>query len=337
VETVLFAGRRAVAVHLRRDRMREEIAGGEIILSAGALHSPVILMRSGVGRGGHIAEYGIRVLADRAGVGVGLMEHPSLAVSAYLRREARLAELRRRHVHIGFRYSSGLEGCGAGDMYVSVTAKSAWHAVGVRLGSFLIWCNKPFSRGTVELASRDPDPEPVVAFEMLSDRRDLVRMMDSVRRAAALFALPPLCEVALDAFPTSYSERVRRIGAVNLKNRALTTVMGALLDMSGPLRPTVIRRLIAGGESLATLLTDDDALEAYVRRSVAGTWHPSCSCRMGRGDDPLAVTDPAGRVYGVEGLRVCDASIMPAVPRANTNIPVIMMAEKIADAVLAGR
>ena len=77
-------------------------------------------------------------------------------------------------------------------------------------------------------------------------------------------------------------------------------------------------------------------MDAFVRDGVTGCWHPSGTCRMGRMDDPLAVTDSTGRVYGVEGLRVCDASIFPCVPRANTNIPTIMCAEKIADAVLTG-
>ena len=70
-------------------------------------------------------------------------------------------------------------------------------------------------------------------------------------------------------------------------------------------------------------------------RGGCGCWHPSGTCRMGRADDPMAVTDPTGRVYGVESLRVCDASIFPCVPRANTNIPTIMCAEKISDAIKA--
>ena len=340
VETIRLDGRRVRGVSYRRAGRVEQVnltdQGGEVIVCAGALRSPALLMRAGIGRAAHLREHGIKVVADRPGVGANLCEHPSMVVSAYLKRPARLTELRRRHVHIGFRYGSGIAGCGANDMYVSVTAKSAWHAVGVRLGSFLMWVNQPYSRGTVTLASADPRAEPVVAFDMLSDRRDLERLMDGVRRAAALFAMAPLAAVATSAFPTSYSERVRRIGAVNMKNRILTGILGVLLDGPEPIRRALIKGLITEGDDLATLLADDDALEAYVRRAVAGTWHPSCTCRMGAADDPMAVTDAWGRVFGVEGLRVADASVMPVVPRANTNIPVIMIAEKIADAVLAG-
>ena len=71
---------------------------------------------------------------------------------------------------------------------------------------------------------------------------------------------------------------------------------------------------------------------AFVRKSAVGVWHASCSCRMGRTEDPMAVVDTQGRVKGVQGLRVVDASIFPVVPCANTNFPVLMTAEKIADA-----
>jgi 5-(hydroxymethyl)furfural/furfural oxidase len=84
------------------------------------------------------------------------------------------------------------------------------------------------------------------------------------------------------------------------------------------------------------MLRDDDALEAFCRKAAVGVWHATCTCRMGSEDDPMAVTDPAGRVRGVAGLRVVDASIFPVVPCANTNFPVLMTAEKVADAILAG-
>jgi 5-(hydroxymethyl)furfural/furfural oxidase len=337
VEALVFDGRRATGVRYRRAGKLESATAGEVIVCAGALRSPAILMRAGIGRAAHLREHGIAAIADRPGVGANLCEHPSLAVSAYIKSGARLTERRRRHVHVGFRYSSGMADCGDQDMYISVTAKSAWHAVGLRLGSFLMWVNKPYSRGSVTLAGAGATAEPVVAFEMLSDRRDLDRLKDGVRRSVALFGTAPLSGVATSAFPTSYSERVRRIGAVNLKNRILTDMLGLLLDGPEPLRRAMIKGFITQGDDMDRMLADDALMEAWIRRSVAGTWHPSCTCRMGSKDDPMAVTDPAARVYGVENLRVVDASIFPCVPRANTNIPVIMCAEKVADAVKAGR
>jgi 5-(hydroxymethyl)furfural/furfural oxidase len=83
-------------------------------------------------------------------------------------------------------------------------------------------------------------------------------------------------------------------------------------------------------------MTDDGALEAFIRKQTIGIWHASCSLRMGRDDDPRAVVDTAGRVRGVDGLRVVDASIFPVVPCANTNFPTLMTAEKISEAILSG-
>jgi 5-(hydroxymethyl)furfural/furfural oxidase len=84
------------------------------------------------------------------------------------------------------------------------------------------------------------------------------------------------------------------------------------------------------------MLRDEELLEQFAREKAHGVWHASGTCRMGAPDDPKAVVDPAGRVIGVEGLRVVDASIMPRVPRANTNFPTMMIAEKMSDAIRAG-
>ena len=107
------------------------------------------------------------------------------------------------------------------------------------------------------------------------------------------------------------------------------------MDASGPLRRWMIRNLMADGPTVEDLMADDSVLVSWIRASVLGHFHASCSCRMGAPDDPGAVTDPSARVYGVSGLRVCDASIMPAVPCANTNFPTIMIGEKVADTILA--
>ena len=89
------------------------------------------------------------------------------------------------------------------------------------------------------------------------------------------------------------------------------------------------------GVRIEDLLNDDKALTAFVGSAVGGVWHASGTCKMGAKGDPNAVTDETGLVYGVGGLRICDASLMPTIPRANTNTPVIMMAERIADEIKA--
>jgi 5-(hydroxymethyl)furfural/furfural oxidase len=240
-------------------------------------------------------------------------------------------------MHLALRFSSGHEGCPQGDMFIVAVNKSAWHPVGDRLGSLLAFVNKSYSTGQVQLNSADWRAEPMVEFNMLSDRRDLDRLMDTVRMQARLHEAPRLGAVTSHTFPSSYSERVRKVGYVTTRNKIITGAMAKLLDGPEWLRGGLIRHLITEGDDLATLVADDDALEAYIRRTVTGVWHASCTCRMGRKDDPMAVTDPTGRVKGVQGLRVVDASLFPRVPCANTNIPTIMTAEKIADAVLAGQ
>ena len=94
----------------------------------------------------------------------------------------------------------------------------------------------------------------------------------------------------------------------------------------------MIDNSVVEGFTFDQVMGEDETLEAFVRKATLGVWYASCSCRMGRPDDPMAVVDTHGRVKGVQGLRVVDASIFPVVPCANTNFPTLMAAEKIADA-----
>ena len=198
-----------------------------------------------------------------------------------------------------------------------------------------MWCNKPYSRGRVTLASVDPNAEPNVDFRLLEDRRDYDRLAQGIARMSEYFNHPLMAEIARDAFPSCYSERVRKIGAVNTKNRILTTVLATIMDGPAILRRAAIKKFITEGRSLAHLLGDEDAMEEFIRQGVTGCWHPSGTARMGIQDDVTAVTNNKGAVFGVEGLTICDASLFPCVPRANTNIPTIMCAEKIADELVA--
>ena len=137
-------------------------------------------------------------------------------------------------------------------------------------------------------------------------------------------------------FPASWGDKVRQVGQVNTKNRLLTSMMARLLDGPAPLRDYLMDRLIVDGPTFQEAIEDDDAMEDFARRSAVGVWHASCSCRMGADGDPMAVTDNAGRVREVQGLRVVDASVFPVVPCANTNFPTLMVAEKISDRILDG-
>ena len=337
VMSLVFEGARCVGVRALVAGREQEFRAREVILCTGAIHSPAHLMRAGIGPAAHLKDHGIEVRADLPGVGQGLMDHPAISLSCFIRPEARLNRTKlRRHILAGLRFSSGIEGAPEGDMFMAVASKSAWHAVGEQVGSMLTWVNKTYSqRGQVRLASTDWRTHPEVEFNLLSDRRDLERLMIGFRLAAALNLSPPLAAVTADPFPAAYSDRVRRIGVVNARNRFLTSVIARFLDGPGFLRSAFIDRFVIEGFRFREVMEDEEALEAFIRKATIGVWHASCSCRMGAEGDPMTVVDPAGRVRGVAGLRVVDASVFPVVPSANTNFPTLMVAEKMADAILA--
>jgi len=333
VRELLFEGTRCVGVKAQVDGREQEFRGREIVLSCGAIHSPAHLLRAGIGPVGHLRDMGIPVLTGLQGVGQRLMDHPSISLSSFVRRGARMNDHTRRHIQLGLRYSSGLPGVPKGDMFVAVLTKSDWHAVGAQIASLLTFVNKTYSEtGQVKLSSRDPLAEPIVEFNLLSDRRDLDRLMSGFRKMADLQMSAPLRAVTDKPFPASYSDKVRKIGVVNTKNRILTSIAAALMDGPAALRHYMIDNFVVEGFTFDEVMNDEEALEAFVRKAAIGVWHASCTCRMGRADDPMSVVDTQGRVKGVQGLRVVEASIFPVVSCANTNFPTLMTAEKIAEA-----
>src|SRR4029079_11268879 len=166
-------------------------------------------------------------------------------------------------------------------------------------------------------------------FRMLSDRRDLERLRNAFRFIAEVMAAAELDGVGSKIFPTNYSDRVRRVSAPGLRNAMQMRAFATILDTLPALRSWLIDALVTDGVTLKDVLADDATLDAYLNRAVGGVWHPVGTCRMGT--DPLTVTTPRGRVHGVEALRVCDASVMPSIPCANTNLSAIMVAERMAD------
>ncbi|WP_029356819.1 GMC family oxidoreductase N-terminal domain-containing protein [Bosea sp. 117] len=313
------------------------IAARQVVLAAGAIHSPALLLRSGIGPAEELRTLGIPVVRDRHGVGRNLMEHPSIAVATWLPPEARERNPGEHHEEAIWRYTSDLPGTPAGDMHAAILSRAGWHSVGLRTGSLFFWVNKSYSRGFLRLASSDPAVEPEVDFRMLSDERDLVRLKSALRMGAEALLDPGMDGFRDVVFPASYTPRVAKIAVPGIWNAVQRGALAGLLDIAGPLRAALIHAVVTQGITIRGLLTDDDTLTEFVRTNVGGTWHPSGTCRMGRADDPQAVTSPTGTVLGVEGLRVADASVMPSIPRANTNMPTIMIAERIAAFIRNGR
>ena len=172
---------------------------------------------------------------------------------------------------------------------------------------------------------------------MLSDPRDMARLKQAFRIGVRAMTAAKQAGVVLDVFPSGYSPRIRELTRPGTRN-ARDHRGGRAADGSQQRHPQEGHDLSRSAPSIPprTLAADDTLLEAHLRKRVNGTWHPCGSCRMGDPSDRMAVTDPHARVIGVEGLRVCDASLMPTVPCANLNIPVLMIAEKTAATIRAG-
>lgn len=327
---ILFDGIRATGAEIN-GKTPQTINAREVIVASGAIHSPALLLRSGIGPGAELAALGIPVISSRAGIGRNLMEHPSIAVAAYLPNSMREKNLGEHHEQAVWRFSSGLPDTPQGDMHAAILSRYGWHSVGHRMGGLFFWINKSYSRGFLKLVSVNPLAEPEVDFRMLTDERDLERLKLALRMGAQALLDPHMDSHRGTVFPSSYSPRVAKVAVPGKWNALQRGALSAMLDLAGPLRSALIHSAVTLGTTMEGLLNDDAALTEFVRKHVGGTWHPSGTCRMGSPDDPMAVTSPTGRVYGVEGLRVCDASLMPSIPCANTNIPTIMIAERIAD------
>ncbi len=284
----------------------------------------------------HLVDCGIDVLHDLPGIGQNLMEHPSAGLVPYLKPGARQKGVPDYHIPIGYRFSSGLEGCPQGDMHMNFVTRAAWHSVGRQLGSVFFWVNKSYSRGQFLLDPAAPDGPPRIDFRMLSDRRDLVRLADAFERAVRLTSDPSLGSVVSGVYAGGMSE-IGKLFSKPSKLGAVVTAVGAVgLDAIGNLREKAFPFMLSNYDDPKRLVANSAELEAYIAQTVGGVWHPSGTCRMGSAHDRMAVTNGSGKVRGIEGLHVCDASLMPTIPCANTNLPTIMMAEKIADSMKAG-
>jgi 5-(hydroxymethyl)furfural/furfural oxidase len=325
---ILFDGRRAVGVTVTVAGEAREFRAREIVLCGGGIQSPTLLMRSGIGPAPHLRSHGIEVRADLPGVGQNLQNHPVLFIGAHLRPASRQpAALRTLQVSC-FRLSSGLPGCPRTDLCINLQSKSSWSALGAQLANLgpVLW--KPFSRGQVTLTSAAPQQHPLVEFNFVDDERDLARMKHGFRFVVELLAAESVRSLCGKPFPVRFTDRLRRLNQKTAANAWKSAVVARLLDISPAISDFGLAQLTGDAVPLEQLVADDDRLAEHIRTNVAGTFHVSGTCRMG--DDPEAVVDPAGRVRRVDGLRVADASVMPAVPRANTNIPTIMIAEKLA-------
>ena len=291
VDRVLFEGKRCTGVRVSfAGGLWEDLMAREVVLCAGAIHSPAILLRSGIGPGAELSALGIPVLHDHAGVGRHFSDHPMMRATLGLKPEHRATGADARHTNVCVTYSSGLAGTGFRDMiligYNHRLFVGAEPGPNGAIGASIF---EAFSRGSLHLVSADPHANPVVEENMLSDERDLVRMRDVVSRLAVLAAHPALGGLC---------------DRVTLGETALSPAEAARLP---------------GGE-----------LDAILLAEVGDSQHAAGTCHMTAHEDPRGVVDPELRVRGVTGLRVADASIMPTDCRANLHFTCVMIGENLA-------
>jgi choline dehydrogenase len=291
VDSVEFDGSRAVALRVRAREGWGRIEGGEIILSAGAIHSPAILMRSGIGPGEDLRALGIRVVADLP-VGHDLIDHPMIAMSMALKPAARCPNIASRHTNCAVRYSSGLGGAGHNDMFLLAMNLLGYSEQTLGYGFVWMTAYQTYSRGILRITSRSPEIDPELRFRMLSDERDLVRMRDGMRRLQELAQHPAI---------TSIADRI---------------------SFGNPLLIT---------QGVSEVPPEGVTLDAWMMANCFDSQHGAGTCRMGPASNPRSVVDPDCRVIGIEGLRVIDCSVMPEIVRANTHLSTVMIGEMMAD------
>jgi len=297
VDRVLFDGARARGVRVRFGRGAwEEVAGREVVLCAGAIHSPGLLMRSGIGPAEALQALGIAVLRDNAAVGRHFMDHPILRANLALKPQFRAQGADARHTNACLTYSSNLGGGGARDMIMVAYNHRGLDPSGIGpMGAVGVALYDAFSRGEVRLTSADPEAQPEVEENMLDHPADRLRLRDGIRRLARLCAQPALANLA---------------DAITFSETGLTMQAAAALP--------------------------DDALDALMLEHASDIQHAAGTCRMTAHEDPRGVVDPDLRVRGVEGLRIADASIMPTDCRANLHFTCVMIGEVAARRIAAG-
>jgi choline dehydrogenase-like flavoprotein len=297
----------ATGVRYSRRRGGEQLARArrEVILSAGAIASPQLLLLSGIGPAEQLRELGVPLVHDLPGVGENLQDHPYVSCVwdvpgggslADAEKPKALLEYLLRHtgpltssVAEAFAFVRSRPGLPGPDLqfhfgpaYFVDNGFEEYDGHAITTGPVLV---KPRARGWVRLRSRDPSAKPRILTNSLSAEEDVEALAAGVRRAREIAAEGPLAEV--------------------------------------------LGREIFPGPEVDT----EEAIAADVRRRVELLYHPVGTCRMGTGTE--AVVSPDLRVRGVERLRVADASVMPIVPSGNTNAPTIMVAEKAADLIRA--
>ena len=282
---ILIENRQVTGVEVESGGEVFTVESNKVVLSAGALKSPHILMLSGIGPKDQLDEYGIDVLQNTPGVGANLRNHPISPISFRVKEGIKL-QPDASGVRIALRYTAkGSDD--SNDMMMttsSLFSPFTGEMLPDRIGRISCVIELPAGAGFVRLNSADPAVQPKFDYRYFSHPEDMRRMRDGIRLAVKM--------LETDAYK----------------------------DVSdGRVTPT------------EEILTDDDALDLWIRQTVGSARHVSGTCKIGPDSDSMAVVDQQCRVKGFQGLWIADSSVMPQVPRANANATAIMIGERVAD------
>lgn len=291
VDRLMFEHNRAQRVRAIVDGEVIDYQGDEVVLCAGSTFSPGILIRSGIGPESELRQLGLDATATLP-VGKNLLDHASVGVQLVLNEASRCGSIDDRHSNLYIRWDSGFDGAGPNDMVFSSRNSSGYDPDGLLRGALAVNLWQTFSRGELRIQSTDPFAMPIIEQRLLSDSRDLNRLREGAKQ---------LFDIAEDRVVNAIADDV---------------LLARGLNVATDLHPRDLR--------------SDRELDQWMLESVRDTWHLVGTCRMGDPSDPATVVDPDCRVLGVENLRVIDGSIMPEVPRANTNLPCMAIAEQMA-------
>lgn len=301
-----------------------------IVVCAGGIHSPTLLLRSGVGPATDLGALGIPVALDLPGVGRNLQNHPYMFFALTLPRDKRMAAGLRRFAVAGVRASSLQAGAPAGDLFSFVLGRVSGESFGPNFSLVGGALYAPKSRGYVRLQSADPMVHPDVNFRFLSDPTDVPRMVQAGRLAERLLRDPRVAAQYREAFLLPGALAINQFNRPGLAGKLLSLAAGVAAGSPSLLRRAIFSRAFRSGPPAVhrgggRVISDEEILS-----SISPMGHPVGTCAMGERSDPLAVVDDAFRVYGTRNLFVADASVMPSITSANTNLPTLMLAEMAA-------
>ena len=311
VDRILFDGKRAIGVqYMQGGVMHQAHASAEVVLAAGAINSPQILQRSGIGPGQTLQKAGVDVLVDRAGVGENLQDHLEVYFQVACLQPITL------YKHLGL-LSKALIGAQWLFFKSGLGASNQFETLGfIRSRAGVSYPDIQYHFLPVAISYDGRAPAEGHGFQlhvgpMRSKSRGHVRIVDSN------IASPPQIKFNYMSHPDDWDEfrRCIRLSRDILKQAPMDPYRGPEIQ--------------PGDDQ-----TSDDQIDAFIRDNAESAYHPCGTVRMGAADDPGAVVDPQCRVIGVENLRVADSSIFPRITNGNLNAPSIMTGEKAADHIL---